>query len=49
MYKDLLMERSTSEKDLRVASRSTSEQQDAADSEFVKLDVPVKKVRSIRE
>ena len=50
MYKDLLTERSTSEKDLRVASRSTPEQQDAPDSEFIELDgLPIKKVRSILE
>ena len=50
MYKDLLTERSTSEKDPGVAPRSTTEQQDAADLEFVELDdVPVKKARSISE
>ena len=50
MYKDLLTERNTSEKDPRVASQSTPEQQDAAELEFVKLDdVPMKKVRSIPE
>ena len=50
MYKDLLTEWSTSEKDPEVAPRSTPEQQDVADSEFVELDdVPVKKVRSILE
>ena len=32
-----------------MASRSTPGQQDAAKSEFVKLDVPVKKVLSILE
>jgi len=48
MYKNLLTERSTSEKDPEVAPQSTPEQQDAADSEFIELDdVPVKKVRSI--
>jgi len=50
MYKDLLMEGSTSKKDPGVASRSTPEQQDVADSEFVELDgVPVKMVRSVLE
>ena len=50
MYKDLLTERSTSEKDPGVAPQSTPEYQDAADSEFVKLDdVPVKKIWSIPE
>ena len=50
MYKDLLTERSTSEKDPGVAPQSTPKYQDAADSEFVKLDdVPVKKVWSIPE
>ena len=50
MYNDLLTERSTSEKDPKVAPLSTPDQQDAADSEFVKLDdVPVKKIRSITE
>ena len=45
VYKDLLIERSTSEKDPGVASRSTLEQQDAAESEFNELDdVPVKKL-----
>ena len=44
------MERSTSKKDPEVASRSTPEQQDGADSEFVELDdIPMKKVRSIPE
>ena len=48
MYKDMLMERSTLEKDPRVASWSNLEQQDDVDSEFVELDdVPVKKLRSI--
>ena len=47
MYKDSLTERSISEKDTGVASRSTPEQQDVADSEFVELDdVHVKKVQS---
>ena len=50
MYKNLLIERSTSEKDLEGASQSTPEQQDAADSEFVELDdVPVKKIWSSPE
>ena len=50
MYKDLLTERSTSEKDLRVAPQSTLRQQDVADSEFIKLDdVLVKEARSIPE
>ena len=50
MYKDLLTERSTSEKDPGVAPRSTLEQEDATDSEFIELnDVPLKKVRSIPE
>ena len=39
MCKDLLIERSTSEKDSIVASRSTSGQQDVLESEFVELDV----------
>jgi len=48
MYKDLLTERSTSEKDPKVTPRSTLEQQEAADSEFVEFDdVPMKKDRSI--
>jgi len=48
MYKDLLTERGTSEKNPRVASRSTPGQQDATELEFVELDeVPMKKVRSI--
>jgi len=48
VYKDLLTERSTSEKDLRVASRSTLEQRDAVKSEFVEFDDAfVKKVRNI--
>ena len=49
MYNDLLMEKSTLEKDPEVASRSTPEQQNAAESEFVELDVPVKNVRNIPE
>ena len=49
MYKDLLTVRSTSEKDPEVTSRSTQEQQDAADSKFVELDVPIKKLHSISE
>ena len=32
-----------------MAPRSTPEQQDAVDSKFAELDVPVKKVRSIPE
>ena len=48
MYTDLLMERSTSEKDPGVVPQSTKEQQDTTDSEFVELDdVPMKKVWSI--
>jgi len=46
VYKDLLT-RSTSDKDPGVTRRSSPEQQDAADLEFVELDVSVKKVRSI--
>jgi len=39
MYKDLLMEMSTSEKDLAVPPRSTPEQQSSVvDSEFGELD-----------
>jgi len=50
MYTDLLTERSTSKKDPVVASRRTPEQQDIADSEFIKLDdFSVKKVQSILE
>jgi len=50
MYMDLLTVRNTSEKDPRVASWSTLEQQDALESKFMELDdVPVKKVRSISE
>jgi len=51
VYKDLLTERSTPEKDLRVAPQSTPEQQrNAADSEFVELDdVLVEKSQSILE
>ena len=48
VYKNVLAKRSTLEKDLRVAPRSTPEQQsNAADLEFVKLDVPVDKIWSI--
>ena len=48
MYKDLLMERSTPERDLGVTPWSTREQQrSATDSEFVELnDVPVEKIQS---
>jgi len=49
VYKDLLTERSTPEKDLGVAPQSSLEQQSgAADSEFVELDdVPIEKIQSI--
>ena len=48
MYKNLLTKRNTSKKNPGVASWSTPEEQDAAESEFIELDdVPVKKVRSI--
>ena len=49
MYEDLLTERSTQEKDVGVAPRSTSEQQsNVVDSKFVKLDdVLVEKSQSI--
>ena len=47
-YKDLLTERRTSEENLGVAPRSTPEQQNVTDSEFVELDdVPLEKARSI--
>jgi len=50
IYKDLLTERSTLEKDLGVTSRNTPGQHNATVSEFVELDdVPMKKVRSIPE
>ena len=50
MYKNFLMEKSTSDKDHGVASRCTPGQQDAAESKFVELDdVPLKKVWSILE
>jgi len=50
VYKDLLTERSTSEKDPRVTSQSTLGQQDAAELEIIELDdVSVKKVHSILE
>jgi len=48
IYKDLLTKKNTSEKDPKVAPWSTPEQHDA-DSEFVELDVPVKKIWSIME
>jgi len=49
-YKDLQMEMSTSENNLRVAPQSTLTQQSAADSEFVKLkDAPMDKARNIPE
>ena len=48
VYKDLLTDRNTLEKDPRVSSQSTPEQ-DAADSEFVELDDVHAKVRSIPE
>jgi len=42
------MERSTSENDLKVAPRSTPEQQGVVDLEFVELeDAPVDKTRNI--
>ena len=48
MYKDLQKERSTPEKNLGVASRSTLEQQsNAVTSDFVELDAPVEKIQSI--
>ena len=48
--KDLQTERSTSENDLGVAPRSSSEQQSAADTEFIELeDSPVDKTRNIPE
>ena len=50
IYKDLLTERNTSKKNLRVVPRSTPEQSSAADSEFVELDdVHVEKIRRIPE
>ena len=50
MYTDLLVKRNTSEKDPEVAPRSTLEQHDVADLQFVELDdVHVKKIRSILE
>ena len=51
MYKDLLDQRSTPEKNLRVVPPSTPEQQNSvAGSEFVELDdVLVEKNRSIPE
>jgi len=48
MYKDLLTE-STSEKDPEMASWNTRGQRDAAESEFIELDIYVKKVWSIPE
>ena len=44
------MERSTSENDLKVAPRSTPEQQGVVDLEFVELeDAPVNKAQNISE
>ena len=49
VYKDLLTEKSAPEKDLKVAPRSTPEQQSsAADTKFVELDdVLLRKSQSI--
>ena len=49
MYKDLLT-KSTSKKDLKVATRRTFEQQEVADPEFVLLDdAPMEKAQNIPE
>jgi len=49
-YKDLQTERSTLENDLGVVSRSTPEQQGAADLEFVELEnATMDKTRNIFE